>query len=188
MDILSIILIAVGLAMDCFAVSVSKGLASQHQPHWKSAMLMAFFFGLYQGGMPLLSFYAGVRFADFFDKWSHWIALILLSFIGGKMLWDSLKKKTETEAEKPVFTIMEMQLLAIATSIDALATGVLFIPVPERIWLAVSIIAFVSLAFSITGYAIGYVFGHRFRFNSTLLGGIILIGIGLKIFIEHYIQ
>ena len=105
------------------------------------------------------------------------------------MVYESLKEHTndDVRGDKPVFSYAEMQILALATSIDALATGVLFIPIPERIWLAVGVIAAVSFIFSVGGYAIGLVFGRRFRFNSGLLGGLILIGIGIKIFIEHYL-
>lgn len=190
MDLLTIILIAVGLAMDCFAVSVSKGLQSGKHAQWLSALLMALSFGLFQGGMPLLSYYAGSSFSAFFGNWSHWIALVLLTVIGGKMMYESLRQKPEEQQteSKPVFSFVEILLLSIATSIDALASGVLFIHLPEKIWIAVITIAVVSMLFSVMGYVIGLLFGKSFRFNAELLGGIILILIGLKIFIEHYLH
>ena len=193
MDYLSIILIAVGLAMDCFAVSLSKGLQAGKTPDWAKAMLMAVLFGLFQGAMPLLSFYAGNIFNDFFHTFSHWIALVLLSFIGGKMIYESLKTQNEQSDNPPTrqFTdspIIEILLLSIATSIDAFVTGVLFIPVPDKMLPAALIIALVSFMFSIGGYCIGVFVGKRFRFNAELLGGIILVGIGVKIFIEHLLS
>ena len=187
MDIYSIILIAIGLAMDCLSVSLAKGIAGGKQGFkmigWP--VLMALLFGIFQGGMPLISFYAGSLFAEAISVIDHWIALVLLSFIGGKMVWDSLHGKEDEEEHKAGFSIKELLLLAIATSIDALATGIIFVPVPEVIWLGAAIIGGVSFAFSITGFYIGAFLGKHIRLNMELIGGIILIGIGLKIFLEH---
>jgi len=187
MDLISIILIGIGLAMDCFAVSTTKGLC---QGRWcKEALLMAFLFGLFQGGMPLIGYYAGTLFANFFSRFAPWIALALLSFIGGKMVWESLRhddKDDSCEVHHTTWTLGNLLMLAVATSIDALATGVIFIPVPESLWLGISIIAFTSFAFSIAGYLIG-VFAGKLKVNVELIGGLILIGIGLKIFIEGYV-
>jgi len=192
-DLLSIILIGIGLAMDCFAVSITKGItcganhpgrglfAPDHS--WRGPLLMALLFGLFQGGMPLIGYFAGTVFSSFFSLYAPWIALALLAFIGGKMIWESLHE-SEEEEQNAEFTLKELIVLAIATSIDALATGVIFIPCPERVWLGVGIIALTSLLFSVAGYAIGIIFGKRFHFNVELLGGIILVGIGLKIWIE----
>lgn len=193
MDLLSIILLAVGLAMDCFAVSVVKGLTTRKQPMWGWAVLMAVLFGLFQGGMPLIGFYAGSVWEEFFNKWSHWIALILLGTIGSKMLVDGIndmkhkKEGREQGKEGRPFHVGGLLLLAVATSIDALATGVLFIPAPEVLWLAVTVIAAVSLLFSLIGYLSGVYLGNRMKLNANIIGGLILIGIGLKIFMEHYI-
>ena len=185
MDILSIILIAIGLAMDCFAVSIAQGLDTdikdvKQQP---KILTMAVLFGLFQGGMPLIGYYAGNIFADFFRRYAPWIALALLVFIGGKMLIESLQKK-EDEMQQSNWQFAHLILLAIATSIDALATGVIFIPVPEQLWFGVSIIALVSFLFSLLGCFIGSTFGQRFKLNVGLIGGIILIAIGLKIWLE----
>jgi len=184
MDLLSIILIGVGLAMDCFAVSTTKGLC---QGRWcKEALLMAFLFGLFQGGMPLIGYYTGTLFSTFFSRFAPWIALGLLGFIGGKMVWESLHHDNEEEScdvHHTNWSIGNLLMLAVATSIDALATGVIFIPVPESLWLGISIIAFTSFAFSMAGYLIG-VFAGKLKVNVELIGGIILVAIGLKIFIE----
>lgn len=184
MDIFSIILIAVGLAMDCFAVSITKGITSP-KGQWGNVLLMALLFGLFQGGMPLIGFFAGVAFTEQIARFDHWIALVLLGFIGGKMIWESLHENEEESELHHDFTLKTLLLLAIATSIDALATGIIFVPTPAIIWQAVSIIALVSFVFSLVGYLIGVVCGKRFHFNVELLGGIILIAIGVKIFIEH---
>jgi len=218
MDILSIILIAIGLAMDCFAVSITSGLRVDRQHLFSKPnrpFLMAVLFGVFQGGMPLIGYFAGTLFANFFSRFAPWIALVLLSIIGGKMIWESfhenivlcaLNKKRcskhneqcefhgdksqcphhilheeETHAD---FSLKNLLMLAVATSIDALATGVIFIPVPQMLWVGVGIIALVSFLFSIGGYLIGVFVGTKFHFNVGLLGGIILVLIGLKIFVE----
>lgn len=190
MNLLSVIFLAVGLAMDCFAVSLTKGFVTGRNQQWHYALLMALCFGLYQGIMPLLSYFAGISFNDFFDRWTHWIALILLSVIGGKMIYEGFVSNKETQIDTdihPTFSFLQIQLLAIATSIDAFATGVLFISTPQILWIAIAIIAFVSLLFSVIGYWLGCKFGTRFSFNTELVGGFILVGIGLKIFLEYYI-
>lgn len=180
MSVLTLILFAIGLAMDCLAVSIAHGLGARK---WvPRALLMAFLFGLFQGGMPLIGYAAGTLFADFFSRFAPWIALLLLAFIGGKMVYESLHDK-EDEACVDM-SIGHIVLMAVATSIDALSTGVIFIPCPEVLWLGVAIIALVSLLFSVAGFLTGAYVGSRFHFNVELLGGLILIGIGLKIFIE----
>lgn len=197
MDIFSIILIAVGLAMDCFAVSIAKGIVCGQKHHVKSLFdgkiswgwpfLMAILFGLFQGGMPLIGYFAGTFFASFFSRFAPWIALALLAFIGGKMIWESLHEDDEEADGETHFSLKELLILAVATSIDALATGVIFIPYPEVVWLGIGIIAFTSYLFSLLGYSIGLLSGKAFHFNVEMLGGIILICIGLKIWIEGII-
>ncbi len=185
MDLLSIILLAIGLAMDCFAVSIAQGMQGGR---WRPMIVMAILFGLFQGGMPLIAYFSGLLFADFFTRWSPWIALILLAFIGGKMLLEAYKESRETrdesEEQPQALTLSTMLILAIATSIDALSVGVLFIPVPEVLWLSVSIIAMTSTLFSLIGFWLGRTLGRHLPFNANILGGCILIAIGLKIFIE----
>lgn len=185
MDLLSIILLAIGLAMDCFAVSIAQGLTSDRYDHHHrpKAVLMAFLFGVFQGGMPLIGYYAGNQFDAFFNQYAPWIALALLVFIGGKMVWEATHEK-EAEKQAADWSLTNLLVLAVATSIDALATGVIFIPYPDTLWLAVAVIGLVSMLFSVAGYLIGIFVGERFRWNATLAGGIILIAIGLKIWIE----
>ena len=190
--------------MDCFAVSVSKGLVvdihevfAKRQHPW----LMAVLFGLFQGLMPLIGYYAGTLFSDFFSRYAGVIALALLGYIGGKMIWEGFSKTAALKdrcAERPAtperseqsscktadFSLKTLLILAVATSIDALATGVIFIPCPQNLWLGISIIALGSFLFSMAGYLIGVFVGSKFKINVELIGGLILIGIGLKIFIE----
>ena len=190
MDILSIIFLAIGLAMDCFAVSIAQGM--QRTP-LRSVIPMAILFGLFQGGMPLIAYYVGGVFADFFTRWSHWIALVLLVFIGGKMLIEAIvesrKLKVESDQKSEVrsqtaLTLSAMLILAVATSIDALSIGVLFIPVPDVLWLAISLIAATSTLFSLVGFWLGKIFGEHIPINANIPGGCILIAIGIKIFLE----
>lgn len=185
MSILTIILLAIGLAMDCFAVSVCKGLTSPHGyvPRYIKPMLMALLFGVFHAGMPLIGYFAGSLFATFFERFAPWIALALLGFIGGKMIYDSLKEDNE-EAHLADFSFFGLLSLAFATSMDTLATGVIFIPHPEVLWLAMGVIAATCFLFSMIGFIIGHLVGARLRMNVTILGGIILILIGLKICLE----
>ncbi len=200
MDLLAIISIAIGLAMDCLAVAITQGISQEtrlrskvsgkKQSFWSAyqvpqALLMALLFGLFQGGMPLLGFFAGIAFTEQIARFDHWIALVLLGIIGGKMIWESLHKEEEQDSKTSSLELRTLFLLAIATSIDALAAGIIFVPTPDILWMAVSIIAIVSFLFALMGYTIGVVCGKRFHFNVELLGGLILIAIGVKIFIEH---
>ena len=185
MSFLTIILLAVGLAMDCFAVSVCKGLTSPHGyvPRYIKPMLMALLFGVFHAGMPLIGYFAGSLFASFFERFAPWIALGLLSVIGGKMIYDSLKGDDE-EAHLADFSFVGLLSLAFATSMDTLATGVIFIPHPEVLWWAVGVIALTCFAFSMTGFVIGHLVGACLRMNVTIIGGVILILIGVKICLE----
>ena len=185
MSLLTIILLAIGLAMDCFAVSVCKGLASPHGyvPRYIKPMLMALLFGIFHAGMPLIGYFTGSFFASFFERFAPWIALALLSFIGGKMIYDSLHDD-DNEAHLADFSLWGLLSLAFATSMDTLATGVIFIPHPEVLWLAVGVIAATCFVFSMTGFVLGHIVGARLRVNVNILGGVILILIGLKIFLE----
>ena len=170
--------------MDCFAVSVAQGMQGTKL---RAVVPMAVLFGVFQGGMPLIAYYAGSVFADFFTRWSPWIALVLLVFIGGKMLIEAYRESRNTsdnDSTTDALTFGTMLVLAIATSIDALSIGVLFIPVPEVLWLAISLIALTSTLFSFIGFALGKTFGRHLPINANIPGGLILIAIGIKIFLE----
>ena len=185
MSILTIILLAIGLAMDCFAVSVCKGLTSPHGyvPRYVKPMLMALLFGVFHAGMPLIGYFTGNFFASFFERFAPWIALALLGFIGGKMIYDSLHDDDD-KIHLADFSFWGLLSLAFATSMDTLATGVIFIPHPEVLWHAVCVIATTCFVFSMAGFILGHIAGARLRLNVNILGGVILVLIGVKIFIE----
>ena len=185
MSIITIVLLAIGLAMDCFAVSVCKGLTSPHGyvPRYIKPILMALLFGVFHAGMPLIGYFAGSLFASFFERFAPWIALLLLGFIGGKMIYDSLKEDND-KTHLADFSFLGLLSLAFATSMDTLATGVIFIPHPEVLWLAVGVIAITCFVFSMTGFVLGHLVGARLRVNVNILGGVIIILIGIKIFLE----
>ena len=185
MDLITILLMAIGLAMDCFAVSVAQGLDTdiKDRKMWPRIGLMAFLFGLFQGAMPLIGYFAGSLFTEFFDKYAPWIAMILLAFLGGKMIVEAVREKDD-EPHQANWGISYLLVMAVATSIDALATGVVFIPYPEFVWISVGLIALVSFVFSILGCIIGSESKQLLKINPGIIGGLILIGIGVKIFVE----
>jgi len=188
MDILSIIIIGIGLAMDCFAVSISKGVCLK-KFKLKKAFRMALLFGLFQGLMPLIGYFGGRAFAQLISSFDHWIAFSLLGIIGGKMFIEGLKPiDPHCETTKNPFKWKTLITLAFATSIDALATGIVFVPFPEKIWVAVMSIGVISFMFSIIGVYLGVHFRQKIKINVEILGGIILLGIGTKILLEHLLS
>lgn len=186
MSLIEIILIAVGLAMDCFAVSIASSVCYGCY-NWLKILRMALFFGLFQGFMPLIGWACGISFTEFIHSIDHWLALGILGFLGGKMIYESFQDEEDDicDAKTPYGSISMLITLAIATSIDALATGLIFVPLGNLMYSASAIIALVSFLFTIVGCVLGITFGKRIKFNVEAIGGLILIGIGLKIFIEH---
>ena len=188
MGIGEICLLGVGLAMDAFAVSICKGL-QMRKFQLKQALWMGIFFGGFQALMPLLGWLLGAMFAEHIMQYSHWIAFILLVFIGGKMLLESIRQKKEPTEEvtgsPDKVDFRELFLLAVATSIDALAVGVTFSMMPDvNIFLAILLIGLITLAISMIGVKIGNLFGDRFEKQAGILGGCLLIAIGVKILLE----
>lgn len=180
MTLFEIILIAVGVSMDAFAVSVCKGLSvSSLRP--RQAFSIGLWFGGFQALMPLIGFFIGIHFADFVSSVDHWISFFLLGFIGYKML----KEARENVDVDPDFSFRTMLALSVATSIDALAVGVSLAFLKVDIWSAVLFIGVVTGVFSIAGAKIGNVFGSRYKSTAEIAGGVILILIGTKILIEH---
>lgn len=174
-------LIAVGLSMDAFAVSICKGLSVQRL-HWKHILLAGCYFGGFQALMPTLGYLLGIQFEHLITSIDHWIAFVLLLFIGGKMIQES---RAEAEALDDSFAVKTMLLLAIATSIDALAMGVTFAFLQVDIRAAVLFIGLTTFLFSAAGIQIGHVFGARYQAKAELAGGVILILMGCKILLEH---
>ena len=183
MDIISIIFIAFGLAMDAFAVSVTSGLIIKHL-RINNALKIAVFFGAFQAIMPLIGWSAGLSFRDFISGVDHWIAFGLLSIIGCKMVYESSKMGSNEKKIDPL-NLYVLFILSIATSIDALAVGLSlsFLNVP--IALPAIIIGIVTFLLSVFGVYFGNRFGHYFERKIEIIGGLILIGIGIKILIEH---
>ncbi|MGN0527536.1 MAG: manganese efflux pump MntP family protein [Eubacterium sp.] len=178
-----IFLIAVGLSMDAFAVSICKGLKMQNKINGGQTALIALFFGGFQALMPVIGWFLGSSFKKYIENFDHWVAFVLLAFIGGKMIYDSFHDDDDNE-DKP-FSIKELFLLAIATSIDALAVGITFAIIKTNIWTAVALIGVTTFVLSAVGVFIGHKFGAKYKNKAELAGGIILVLIGVKILLEH---
>ncbi len=186
MQIAYLILVAIGLAMDSVTVSISCGLILINYSH-KNALRIGLYMGVFQGLMPVIGFFLGNSFKSHIEDIDHWIALIILSLLGGRMIWEYLKNKDEFKcfdatSHKVLFG------LAIATSIDALAVGITFSVIDVTILTAGIIIAIVSFVLSYFAVYLASKFRQKMKFPFELIGGIILIGIGVKIFIEHMIM
>ena len=181
MGLLELVLIAVGLAMDAFAVSVCKGL-SMSKMEWKKAVVIGLYFGGFQALMPLIGYILGVGFEDKIKSLDHWIAFVLLVFIGMNMIKEAFEIKEESNDKIDFKTMI---ILGIATSIDALAVGVTFAFLNVNIMLAISLIGIITFIISMIGVKIGNVFGDKYETKAELAGGFILIFLGAKILLEH---
>ena len=179
-------LLAIGLAVDAFAVSVCKGLASPSVKP-KHALLCGAWFGGFQALMPFIGYLLGRAFAKYIESIDHWIALVLLAIIGISMIREAFEKEKEGECdcENASFAPRVMLVMALATSIDALAAGITLAMPGVNIVLALALIGGITFALSAVGVKIGHVFGARYRFAAQLAGGIILILLGVKILLEH---
>lgn len=182
MSLLTLFITAVGLSMDAFAVSVCKGLAMK-KLSWKKAVIIGLWFGGFQALMPTVGYLLGTRFESYVTAIDHWIAFVLLALIGANMIKEALfGEEDETNDSVDVKT---MFLLAVATSIDALAVGVTYAFLQVRIVPAVSFIGVITFALSIVGVKIGNVFGLKYKSKAEISGGVILIIMGIKILLEH---
>jgi putative Mn2+ efflux pump MntP len=191
MDGLELFAIALGLSMDAFAVAITKGLCLR-KVRFKYALITGLFFGGFQALMPLIGYMLGNQFSRYITSFDHWIAFVLLLLIGLNMIKESREKKSEctdqgcgNDGEEDSFSLKNMTVLAIATSIDALAIGVTFAFLKVNIVPAVTFIGIVTFIFSFLGVKIGNVFGAKFESKAELAGGIILVAMGLKILFEH---
>ena len=181
MSFVELFLIAVGLSMDAFAVSICKGLGAKRLSA-RQALLVGLYFGGFQALMPLIGWMLGCRFEVLIRSVDHWIAFLLLLVIGGNMIKES---RGQAEQLSDDFGLKTMLLLAVATSIDALAVGVSFAFLKVRILQAVLLIGITTFCFGAAGVKIGNLFGSRYQAKAELAGGIILILIGTKILLEH---
>ncbi len=183
MGLIELFLIAVGLSMDAFAVSVCKGLAME-KCSFKKAGIVGLWFGTFQAGMPLIGYFLGVRFQSLITSVDHWIAFFLLVFIGGNMIREALSAPEDGE-ENESLDVKTMFALAVATSIDALAVGITFAFLKVNIVWAVSFIGAVTFLISVVGVKVGNRFGAKYKNRAEIAGGVILILIGTKILLEH---
>lgn len=193
MDFVSVSFIALALAMDAFSVSITSGMILKKAG--RGALKIGLFFGGFQFIMPCLGYFLASAFSDLIVSFDHWIAFLLLAFIGGKMIWDAVSESEEEEIKNPLDTKL-LTMLAVATSIDALAVGVTFATMGmgiispillHKLSLIVSagIIGIVAFLLSSAGVFIGSRFGNLFGNKAEILGGLVLIGIGVKILVEH---
>lgn len=182
MSILDLLITAVALSMDAFAVAISKGLSvSRVKPG--HCLITGAYFGGFQALMPLLGWLLASTFAVYITAFDHWIAFILLALIGANMVRESFGK--EEEQLNASFGFRVMLPLAVATSIDALATGVSFAVTGTNIWLAIAMIGTTTFVFSAVGVKIGHIFGAKYKSKAEFIGGLILILMGIKILVEH---
>ena len=184
MGFAELFLIGVGLSMDAFAAAICKGLAMPKM-RWNRGVVVALFFGGFQALMPLLGWALGRQFEQYITSVDHWIAFLLLGWIGGKMIWDALHGGGEEMPAQDALDVKELFVLAVATSIDALAVGITFAFLQVDILPAVALIGCTTFAIALAGVWIGQRFGSRFKDRAALAGGMILCLIGLKILLEH---
>lgn len=184
MGFFELFLIGIGLSMDAFAVAICKGLGME-RINKRDALLLALFFGGFQALMPLTGYLLGSRFASYIERWDHWIAFVLLAFIGGNMIRESREQEEEEAKHCGSIRYRELFTLAVATSIDALAVGISFAFLGVRIAPAVTLIGCTTFVLTLVGVWVGNLFGSRYKSRAELTGGIILILIGVKILLEH---
>ena len=181
MGFFELLIIAIGLSMDAFAVAICRGLA-MHNMSYKNALITGAFFGVFQAGMPLIGYLIGTQFKDYITSFDHWIAFAILTIIGINMIRES---REPYDAAERSFGFKKMTVLSLATSIDALTVGVTFAFLRVSIVPAISVIGVTTFGLSFAAVKLGNVFGSRFKSKAELAGGIILIGMGLKILLEH---
>lgn len=185
MEIFSLLILAIALAMDSFAVSITVGLSIK-QFHFSTVGKVCFLFAFFQGTMPVIGWWLGQTFADAISSYDHWVVFVLLLFIGGKMVLGAIKYQ-EAAPFINVYSNKTITTLAIATSIDALAVGISFSLLQVNIVLPAVVIGLVTFIFSFLGISIGWKLGSICRNKIELIGGLLLIGIGIKILIEHLV-
>lgn len=182
MSIIELLILAIGLSMDAFAVSISQGLSMQ-KITLKKALIVGLYFGVFQALMPIIGYFLGIQFADSIMSLDHWVAFVLLGFIGAKMIRES-RQKDEKEIKEDL-GFRKMIIMAIATSIDALAIGITLAFLNENIYLSSTIIGIVTLVVCMVGVKLGNVFGVKYKSRAEFVGGVILVLMGVKILLEH---
>ena len=187
MDIISLLAISVALSMDAFSVSICKGLATR-KFSFKTALLCGLWFGAFQALMPLIGYFLGAQFEHLIKAFDHWIAFGLLLLIGINMIKEAMSDDDDDEnVDSCDCGFKTMLMMAVATSIDALAVGVSFAFLSVNIWKSVLVIGVTTFLFSFVGVRIGNIFGSRYSKAAEITGGLILIGLGVKILLEHLV-
>jgi putative Mn2+ efflux pump MntP len=186
-EIFTIAAIGIALAMDAFAVSIVSGSVFGHL-HIRHGIRMALFFGAFQSIMPLLGSFAGKGLQSYINPFDHWLAFALLTFIGGKMVLEALKIRKVEKSPSDPSSLVVLLALSIATSIDALAVGLTLSLVTEHLFAAVILIGLITFSISLVGWQLGKRIGRFFETQIEAVGGLILIGIGLKILLEHLLK
>lgn len=184
---IELFLLGIGLAMDAFAVSVCKGLGMR-KLNKKQTLIIGLYFGGFQALMPLVGWLLGSQFQKYITRIDHWIAFILLGFIGGKMMIEAIREWNEEETVDVIDAPLDhknMLVLSVATSIDALAVGITFAFLDTPIIEAITIIGITTMVISIIGVVVGNFFGSRYKSKAEFIGGLILVLLGLKILLEH---
>lgn len=182
MGIIELILLSIGLAMDAFAVSICKGI-SMKRMNWRKALIIGMYFGGFQALMPVIGYFLGTAFESIITNIDHWVAFILLGIIGGNMIKEAFEDESENCNDDVGFKTMIM--LAIATSIDALAVGITFAFLKVNLIAAISMIGVITFVLSVIGTKIGNRFGDKYESKAELVGGVILVLLGIKILLEH---
>jgi len=186
MELLSISLVALGLSADCFAVALSASVTNRNLSR-TAALRVTAAFGFFQALMPLLGWLAGRTIVDFIASFDHWLAFGLLAFVGGKMLWEAFHHE-EDEKPRDISRGLMLLTLSVATSLDALAVGLAFAFEDVNIWLAIPVIGAVSFVVAGIGFLLGKKVGEVFGKRAEIIGGIILIGIGIRILLSHLLE
>jgi putative Mn2+ efflux pump MntP len=184
MSVMTLLLLAMGLAMDAMAVSIASALAAP-RVRARDALLLSFLFGLFQALMPVIGWAVGAQFAESIDAWDHWLVFVLLGGIGAKMIHEAFTHHHAGVPERDPFHLGRLVLMALATSIDALAAGVTLPLLEVRIVVAAAVIGGVTFALCLLGVSVGRRFGEPLEGKLDIVGGVVLIGIGVKTLIEH---
>lgn len=183
MKLTELILLSISLAMDAFSVSVCKGL-SMKRIDYRGGAATALSFGIFQAVMPVIGYFLGSSFASYITSFSHWVAFVLLGFIGGKMIWEAFHDDDDKKESAYRFNFKELIILSIATSIDALAVGIVFAAENVNIILSVTLIGIITAVLSFAGVIIGNKFGSRYEKKAEVAGGLVLVCLGIKILLE----
>lgn len=184
MNFITVFLLGLSLSLDAFAVAVSSGIAFG-QPNTRAAIKTGVFFGGFQGLMPIFGYILAMSVAGYIEAFDHWIAMVLLAFLGIRMIWENLSQKSDEQPAHDPQSTKWLFLMAITTSIDALAAGITIAFNHYNIWLSALVIALITFAMSVAGVLLGFRLGRLFSKRAGVIGGMILIALGIKVVFDH---